>query len=119
MSITVQNIAAPHETRPFHGHGHLDVVTLGDFTLGRATFEPGWRWSNDVKPLAGTDSCQTRHTGFCLMGQMTVRMDDGTEATMGPGDVVVIEPGHDAWVDGDEPCVFLDTGVAAYALPAV
>jgi hypothetical protein len=115
--FATQNIATPHETRPFHGHGHMDVVTLGDFTLGKGTFEPGWRWSNDVKPIAGTDSCQTRHTGFCLMGHMTVRMDDGTEATMGPGDVVVIEPGHDAWVDGDEACVFIDTGIAAYALP--
>jgi hypothetical protein len=89
-SIQTQSIDAPHETRQFQAHGHLDVVTLGDFTLGRATFEPGWRWSED----------------------------DGTEATMGPGDVVTIEPGHDAWVDGDEACVFLDTGVAAYAKPA-
>lgn len=119
MSIQTHNIATPNETRPFRAHGHLDVVTLGEFTLGKATFEPGWKWSEDVKPIAGTDSCQTRHTGFCLMGHMTVRMDDGTEATMGPGDVVVIEPGHDAWVDGDEACVFLDTGVAAYALPTV
>ena len=118
-NIQQQNIEQPHETRQFQAHGHLDVVTLGDFTLGKATFEPGWRWSEDVKPLAGTDSCQTRHTGFCLGGHMTVRMDDGAEATMGPGDVVVIAPGHDAWVEGDEPCVFLDTGIAAYALPAV
>src|SRR5436189_3864750 len=109
--IATRNMEAPHETRQFHGHGHLDVVTLGDFTLGRAVFEPGWRWSNDVKPLAGTDSCQTAHSGICLAGHMTVRMDDGSEAQMGPGDVVTIAPGHDAWVDGDEECVFLDTGI--------
>jgi hypothetical protein len=117
-AVESQSIDHPHETRPFKDHGHMDVVTFGDFTLGKGTFEPGWRWSNDVQPIAGTASCQVLHTGYCLSGQMTVRMDDGTEATVGPGDVVRIEPGHDAWVDGDEPCVLLDTGVAAYAKPA-
>ena len=77
-----QNIDTPHERRPFHEHGHMDVVTLGDFTLGVGTFEPGWRWSEDVKPIAGTDSCRTRHTGICLSGQMTVRLDDGTEVRL-------------------------------------
>ena len=96
-SVESQNIETPHERRPFRAHGQMDVVTLGDFTLGKGTFEPGWRWSEDVKPIAGTDY--------------------GTEATVGPGDVVRIEPGHDAWVEGDEPCVLYDTGVAAYAKP--
>jgi hypothetical protein len=96
----------------------MDVVTLGDFTLGRGTFEPGWRWSEDVKPIAGTDSCQVRHTGFCLSGSMTVKHDDGTEVTINQGDVVLLEPGHDAWTLGDEPCILLDTGVAAYAKPS-
>lgn len=112
------SIDAPQETRPFKGHGHMDVVTIDNFTLGRGVFEPGWRWSNDVKPIAGTESCQTRHTGLCLSGQMTVRLDDGRELTIAPGDVVVIEPGHDAWTVGDESCVLLDTGIAAYAKPA-
>jgi hypothetical protein len=116
-SIQTQNISSPHESRPFQAHGHMDVVTLGDFTLGKGTFEPGWRWSEDVKPIAGTDSCQARHTGVCIAGSMTVRMDDGTEQSIGAGDVVLIEPGHDAWVDGDEACVLYDTGVAAYAKP--
>lgn len=111
------SIDSPQEIRPFQHHGHMDVVTLGDFTLGRGVFEPGWRWSDDVKPIAGTESCQTRHTGFCLSGRMSVRLDDGTEMAIGPGDVVLIEPGHDAWTVGDEPCVLLDTGVAAYARP--
>ena len=110
-----RNIDNPHETRPFKGHGHLDVVTLGDFTLGRGVFEPGWRWSTDVKPIAGTESCQTHHTGFCLSGRMSVLLDGGTEMEIGPGDVVVIEPGHDAWTVGDEACILLDTGIAAYA----
>ena len=84
----VQNIETPHERRPFKDHGHMDVITLGNFTIGRGVFEPGWRWSNDVKPIAGTDSCQTHHTGICLSGQMTVRFDDGHEVTVGPGDVL-------------------------------
>ena len=111
----VQNIDTPHERRPFQGHGHMDVVTLGDFTLGRGVFEPGWRWSTDVKPIAGTESCQTHHQGICLSGQMTVHFNDGTEITLGPGDVVDLDPGHDAWTVGEESCVILDTGVAAYA----
>jgi hypothetical protein len=115
--METQNIDQPHESRPFQAHGRMDVVTLGDFTLGRGTFEPGWRWSDDVKPIAGTDSCMASHTGLCLSGSMTIRMDDGTEATMGPGDVVRIDPGHDAWVVGDEPCILVDTSVGAYAKP--
>ncbi|MGA8851351.1 MAG: cupin domain-containing protein [Aeromicrobium sp.] len=114
MSET-RSIDKPHERRPFKDHGHLDVVTLGDFTLGRAVFEPGWRWSEDVKPIAGTDSCQTHHTGMCLSGQMIVRFDDGTEIPIGPGDVMNLDPGHDAWTVGDEACILVDTGVAAYA----
>ncbi len=112
-----QSIESPHETRPFKAHGHMDVVTLGEFTMGRGVFEPGWRWSEDVKPIAGTESCQVHHTGFCVSGQMTVKMDSGEEVTFGAGDVVVLEPGHDAWTVGDEPCVLMDTGVAAYAKP--
>jgi len=112
------NIDTPHETRAFKAHGHVDVITLGDFTLGRGVFEPGWKWSEDVKPIAGTDSCQARHSGICLSGSMTVRADDGTEVTYGPGDVFVMAPGHDAWTVGTEACVLYDTGVAAYAKPA-
>jgi hypothetical protein len=113
-----RNIDQPNETRPFKANGHMDVVTLGDFTLGRGVFEPGWRWSNDVKPIAGTDSCQATHTGICVSGQMAVQFDDGSEVNIGPGDVVVLQPGHDAWTVGDEACVLLDTGVAGYAKPS-
>lgn len=109
------NIDTPSEVRPFQDHGHADIVTLGDFTLGRAVYEPGWKWSNDVKPLAKSDSCQVRHTGIFVEGHMTVHSDDGTEESYGPGDVFVIEPGHDAWVDGEDTCVILDTGLAPYA----
>lgn len=113
-----RNIDEPHERRPFQGHGHMDVVTLDDFTIGKGTFEAGWRWSTDVKPIAGTDSCQTRHKGIIVSGSMTVRMDDGSETTYGPGDVMLIEPGHDAWVEGDEDCIAYDVGVGAYAKPS-
>ncbi|MEJ7775784.1 MAG: cupin domain-containing protein [Nocardioidaceae bacterium] len=113
-----RSIDAPDETRKFQAHGQVDVVTLGDFTLGRGTFEPGWQWSKDVKPIAGTDLCMTRHTGICVSGKMTVRSDDGTEETLSAGDVFLLEPGHDAWTVGEEPCVLYDTGVAAYAKPA-
>ena len=113
--MEIHNIDKPNETRPFQAHGHVDVVTIDDFTLGRGTFEPGWRWSNDVKPIAKTDSCKTRHTGVCVAGHMTIRSDSGEEIVIGPGDVFVLEPGHDAWTMGDEACVMYDTGVAAYA----
>ena len=113
-----RNVDKPHETRPFKAHGHMDVITLDDFTMGHGVFEPGWRWSEDVKPIAGTDSCRARHTGYCLSGQMTVKFDDGREMNVGPGDVVRIEPGHDAWTVGDEACVLLDTSVAGYAKPS-
>ena len=116
-NMETRNIDAPHETRKFQANGHLDVVTLGDFTLGRGTFQPGWQWSRDVRPIVGTGSCQVRHTGICVSGRMTVHSDDDTEVTIEPGDVFVLEPGHDAWTIGDEPCILMDTGVAAYAKP--
>jgi uncharacterized cupin superfamily protein len=116
-AVESRNVETPHETRPFHAHGHMDVVTLGDFTVGKGTFEPGWRWSEDVKPIARTESCEVLHTGYVLSGTMVIRMDDGTEHTISTGDVVRIEPGHDAWVVGEEPCVLIDTGVASYATP--
>lgn len=116
--LETRSIDTPHETRKFQQNGHVDVVTLGDFTLLKGTFQPGWRWSNDVRPIAGTGSCMARHTGICLSGQMTVRSDDGTELTIGPGDVIRLEPGHDAWTVGDEPCILLDTAGTAYAKPA-
>ena len=92
-AIELQSIEKPHETRPFQAHGHMDVVTLGDFTLGKGTFEPGWKWSADVKPIAGTDSCQVLHTGFCVSGTMTIRMDDGTETTISPATWSASSPG--------------------------
>src|SRR4051795_1470960 len=112
-SLGSQNIETPHETRPFRDHGQMEVITLGDFTLGRGTFEPGWRWSQNVKPIAGTDSCQTYHLGYVLSGRMKVAMSEGNEKEVGGGDVIVIPPGHDAEVIGDEPCQTLEFGQAS------
>jgi quercetin dioxygenase-like cupin family protein len=105
------------ELRPFKdGKGQLEVVTTDQGAVGRATFEPGWRWSEHVKPIAGTDSCEAAHTGYVISGRMTVQMNDGTTEDYGPGDFMVCPPGHDAWIVGDEPCVVIDwQGFADYA----
>jgi hypothetical protein len=105
----------PDETRTFP-KGKVDIVKLGDVTIGRAEFQPGWKWSECVKPIAGTDSCMNLHTGYTISGRMHVRMDDGSEAESGPGEAYVIPPGHDAWIEGDETYVGIDfTGMATYA----
>src|SRR2546422_580710 len=78
-------------------HGRIDVVELDDRVVGRMTYEPGWRWSVDVKPIAGTDSCQFHHFGVTLSGQLRAQMRDGTELEIGPGDVFEIRPVHEAW----------------------
>ena len=108
----------PDEVRPFTGHGHVDLVHLSTGDVGLGTFEPGWRWSNDVKPLAGTETCQAGHIGYCLSGRMSVRMEDGGVTEISPGTVFDIPPGHDAWTEGNEACVMLDFGgLSGYALP--
>jgi len=107
----------PDETRPFEaGMGKLEIINTGDGVVGRATFEPGWRWSEHVKPIAGTDSCQAAHTGYLVSGRMKVVMDDGEEMEYRPGDFAIMPPGHDAWIVGDEACVVIDwQGFADYA----
>jgi hypothetical protein len=116
--IERKSFDSPDETRPFQGKGKADVVVVGGRTIGRGEFEPGWRWSENVKPIAGTDSCQAPHLGYMVSGRMRVVMDDGTEAEAGPGDVVSIRPGHDAEIVGDETCVFIDfSGFESYAKP--
>ena len=119
MSVEVKNFDSPDEVRQFEGKGHADVVIVGGRTVGKGTFEPGWKWSENVKPIAQTDSCQVALLGYVLSGVMRVYMDDGSGGDAGPGDVVAIAPGHDAEVVGDEPCVFLDFGeFGDYAKPA-
>lgn len=97
----------------------IDVTHLEGYTLGRFTFQPGWRWSECIKPVVGTTSCQNHHLGYCVSGRLTVRLDDGTEKQFRPGDVYAIPPGHDGWVDGNEPFVGLEIMSAEeYARPS-
>ena len=107
------------ETRPFADKGQVELVGIAGGVVGRATFQPGWKWSDHVKPIAGTDSCQAAHMGYVVSGRQMILMDDGTELEIGPGDVVSIPAGHDGWTVGDEPCVVLDfSGMADYAKPS-
>lgn len=112
-----RNFDEPEEVRPFEADmGELRLVNVEAGPVGRAVFRPGWRWSEHVKPIAGTDSCQASHLGYVISGRMRIVMDDGEAAEFGPGDFMVCPPGHDAWVLGDEPCVALDwQGFADYA----
>jgi Cupin domain len=97
------------------GHGVLGVVDLPGATIARAVFQKGWRWSTDLAPLVGTPSCQVAHTGYVVSGRFHVRMDDGREYDVGPGDAHVVGPGHDAWVVGEEPCVIIDVAATGGA----
>lgn len=107
-----KNFSAPDETRPIAA-GKVEVLKLNEMPVIRNTFEKGWRWSESVKPIAKTDSCQVPHVLYVLSGQLSVHMDDGSTFEYGPGDLGVIPPGHDAWVVGDAPCVNLDFGGSA------
>ena len=117
-TLEIKTFDSPDETRPFADKGKADVIALGAGPALKGVFEPGWRWSEHVKPIAETDSCQAAHLGYVLSGRMHIVMDDGTEGECGPGDVVSIAPGHDAWTVGDEPCVLVDFGqIEHYAKP--
>lgn len=108
--LEVKSLSSPEETRPFADKGRVDVVSLSHGPIGKAAFEPGWRWSEHVKPVAGTDSCHAAHLGYVLSGRMHIVMDDGSEGDIGPGDAFSIAPGHDAWTVGEDPCVMVDFG---------
>jgi class 3 adenylate cyclase len=107
MRLQRWRFTEPTDTRTFP-HGHVDVVELDDHVIGQMTYEPGWRWSVDVKPIAGTDTCQYHHIGYTVSGRLRMQMPDGTELEVGPGEVFEAPPGHDAWVIGDEPWVCVD-----------
>jgi hypothetical protein len=106
MDLTLINFDAPSEVRTFE-KGRFELYEVGPTTLGRATYEPGWRWSEHVGAATGERSCQVEHVGLVLAGQAAVKMDDGTESVMRPGDLFHVPPGHDSWVVGDEPYVSL------------
>jgi mannose-6-phosphate isomerase-like protein (cupin superfamily) len=98
---SADEVRTPDKTR-------IEIVNLDGVTIGRATFQPGWRWSECVQPVVGTDSCQVTHAGYAISGRIRVRMEDGEEITISAGESYTIPPGHDAWVEGDEPFVGLE-----------
>ena len=111
----LKSFGRPDEVRQFP-KGRLELIRVGGATIGRAVFEPGWRWSNSVQPIAKTRSCEAPHFQYHVSGVLRVRMDDGTELECRPGDVSLLPSGHDAWVVGNEPAVVVDfQGMVDYA----
>ena len=113
-----RSFTKPDEIREFP-RGRAEILKVGGADLGRLVFQPGWRWSKDLKPLAKTKSCEAPHFQFHVSGRLAIQMDDGTQFTAGPGDVTSLPSGHDAWVVGDEPVVVVDWfGASRYAARA-
>jgi len=111
-----RDFSKPDETRT-PDKTKVELVNVAGGQIGRYTFQPGWRWSECIKPVVGTDSCQVEHVGYCVSGRIHVTLD-GTETEVGAGEVYRIPPGHDAWVVGDEPMVAVEfQGAASYAKP--
>jgi class 3 adenylate cyclase/mannose-6-phosphate isomerase-like protein (cupin superfamily) len=107
----------PDEVRPFP-RGSTEIFEMDDFVIGRMVMEPGWRWTKDVRPIAGTDRCMYHHLGYCVSGTLNVEYEDGTGGAVRAGDMFEIPPGHEAWVEGDEPWVSIDfRGARSYARP--
>jgi hypothetical protein len=114
----LKSFGKPDDVRTFP-KGRVELVNIGGATIGRAVFEPGWRWATSVQPIAKTKSCEAPHFQYHVSGVLRVKMDDGTELDCGPGDVSLLPSGHDAWVIGDEPAVVVDfQGMVDYAKEA-
>ena len=114
-TIEIKSLNSPDETRSFE-RGKLELVNIGGISVGRGIFEPGWRWSKHVKPIAKTKSCEAPHFQYHVSGTLKIVMDYGTEKECRAGDVSLLPPGHDAWVVGDEPVVVVDfQGMVDYA----
>ena len=111
----LKGFAKPDEVRDFP-KGRVELVTIGGAVIGRAIFEPGWRWATSVQPIAKTKSCEAPHFQYHVSGVLRVKMDDGTELDCKAGDVSLLPSGHDAWVVGNEPAVVVDfQGMLDYA----
>jgi hypothetical protein len=110
--IESKSLNAPEEVRTPE-KTTVDVVKVGGTEVGRFTFQPGWKWSECIKPVVGTDSCQAEHLGYAVSGRLHTTHEDGTSVDIGPGDAYYIAPGHDAWVVGDEPFVGVEFKSAA------
>jgi hypothetical protein len=110
-----KSFSKPEEVRAFD-KGKVELLTAADTTFGRATLQPGWKWSTCVKPIAQTESCEAPHLTYHVAGRLRIKMDDGSEQEFGPGDISVVPPGHDAWVVGNETVVLIDiSGMRDYA----
>ncbi|MGZ4130486.1 MAG: cupin domain-containing protein [Actinomycetota bacterium] len=118
MAATAKSFERPEETTGF-ANGEEQTVEVRGAAVGLATFRPGWRWSNDIRPLTGASRCPLHHAGYVLAGTLHVEPVDGPAVDLAAGDVFEIEPEHDAWVVGDEACVLLDWGghVREYTRP--
>ena len=117
VDVILKRFAQPDEVRKMT-KGRFELVRIGGMTIGRATYEPGWKWSEHVGRATGETSCQVEHVGLVLSGTAVARMDDGSEVVMRPGDFFYVPPGHDSWVVGDEPYVSLHIlGSEGYAAP--
>jgi len=113
--VKTRDFSAPDETRT-PDKTKVEIVNLADGQIGRYTFQPGWRWSECIKPVAGTDSCQVDHIGYVISGRLHVMHEDGSETDLRAGEVYRIAPGHDAWVVGDQPAVTVEfQGAATFA----
>jgi hypothetical protein len=117
QTVEHETFAHPSDVQEFP-HGTSELLQVGDSVIARLTLQPGWRWSNDLKPLAGTDACQVPHFQYHVQGRLAIRLDDGTEFTAEPGSITSLPVGHDAWVVGDEPVVVVDWHGAAGWTPS-
>ena len=107
--IKGKEFGSPDEVREFKdGKGKVELVDLNGHMIGRGTFEPGWRWSEHIKPMAKTDRCEVRHVGYMVQGRLKIVGRDGSEGELAAGDAFVIPPGHDAWTVGNETVILLD-----------
>lgn len=116
--IEINDFSSPDEVRSPHPSVRVEVAKMGVGEIGRYTFQPGWRWTEHIKPVVGGTACQTEHVGYLVSGRMGIETADGTMAEVRAGSVYHIQPGHDGWAIGDEPCVVVEfQGARTYATP--